>query len=541
MEFLYNQKRSFSANAQRSVTMAPRSMAASSHHLATLAGHRAMARGGNAVDAAVAMVSTLNVVEPHSVGIGGDAFALIYLAEEDRLLGLNASGRAPYAATLEWYQENGHQTMPLRGILAATVPGALMGWAQAVEKYGRLSLAEVFEDAVYYAENGFPVTEVVSGEWSTVVEVLQKTPSAAKTFLIDGKAPRPGQVFKNPDLGRTLKRIGREGIELFYGGEIGQAIAAYAQSRGGLLSVKDLADHTVTWVEPISLDYRGHTVFELPPNGQGLTALEMLNILQGYDLGSLDHNSAEYLHLLIEAKKLAFADRDYYITDPEMEEVPVATLLSPEFGQKCRDRISPDGVLDFKGPSLAPPSSETVYVTAVDQDRNAVSFISSVFMAFGSGEVVKDTGIALQNRGASFSLDKTHPNRLVPGKRPMHTIIPGMVFKDGKFMMSFGVMGGDMQPQGHVQFLANLIDFKMNLQEALDAPRFRHMEGLSVYLEEGMPPETSSGLEAKGHLLDQTPYPTNEVGGGQAVYLDRSQNVLLGASDRRKDGCAVGY
>ena len=541
MEFTYTGRREYKSHAQRSVVMAPRGAACASHPLAALAGQRAMARGGNAVDAAVAMVSTLNVVEPHSVGIGGDAFALIHLAEENKLLGLNASGRAPRAATLEWFRENGHTTMPSRGPLAVTVPGALLGWAQAVERYGKLSLAQVFEDAIYYAENGFPVSEVIAGEWANAVEVLQKTPSAAKTFLIDGRAPRPGQVFRNPDLAETFRRIAQEGIGVFHGGELGQTIAAYVQSRGGLLSVEDLAAHAVTWVEPISLDYRGFQVIELPPNGQGLTALEMLNILKGYDLASLKHNSAEYLHLLIEAKKLAFADRDFHITDPEFEEVPVTALLSPEFGQACRERIGLDKALTIQGPAYIPPSSETVYVTAVDQERNAASFISSVFMHFGSGEVVEGTGIALQNRGASFSLDPAHPNRLVPGKRPMHTIIPGMVYRDGRFLMSFGVMGGDMQPQGHVQFLANLIDFGMNLQEALDSPRFRHMEGLKVYLEEGIPESTAQGLAAKGHQIDRTPYPVNEVGGGQAIYLDRAQNVLLAASDRRKDGCAVGF
>ena len=270
MEFTYSQKRTFNTSAQRSVVMAPRAMTASSHPLATLAGQRAMAKGGNAVDAAVAMVSTLNVVEPHSVGIGGDAFALIHLAKENRLIGLNASGRAPAAATLDWFREKGHESMPQRGILAVTVPGALLGWAQAVKKYGRLSLAQVFEDAVYYAENGFPVSEVISAEWATVEEVLKKTPSAAKTFLPGGAPPRPGQVFKNPDLGQTLRLIGEQGADVFYRGEIGQAVVAYVKKQGGLVSARDLAAHTVSWVEPLSLDYRGYTVYQLPPNGQGL-------------------------------------------------------------------------------------------------------------------------------------------------------------------------------------------------------------------------------------------------------------------------------
>ena len=541
MEFSYNQKRELSSYAQRSVATGRRGMVASSQQLATLAGYRALSKGGNAVDAAVAMVSTLSVVEPHSVGIGGDAFAMIYLAKENRVIGMNASGRAPYAANLAWFYDKGIKTMPERGILSVTVPGALHGWAKAVERYGNLQLSDLFEDAIYYAENGFPVSEVIAGEWRSMEQVLISRDSFSKTYLIDGKAPRPGQIFQNKDLARTYRKIARDGIDIFYRGEICNDIVGFSKSNTGLLSSNDFEGHTTTWDEPISTDYRGYTIFELPPNGQGITALEMLNILEGYDISSLGHNRPEYLHLLIEAKKLAFSDRDYFITDPAFEDIPVDELLSKEYAQQCRGKINSDKAMVPPVPSSYTKSSDTVFVTAVDRDRNAVSFISSIYMAFGSCMVVDGTGIVLQNRGNSFSLDPNHPNRLEPHKRPMHTIIPGMIFKDSRFMMSFGVMGGDMQPQGHVQFLINLIDFKMNLQEAVDAPRTRHMQGKEIYLEEGISGKTASALQEKGHRIVQVAPLVNEVGGGQAIYLDHSQNVLLGASDRRKDGSAIGY
>ena len=326
-----------------------------------------------------------------------------------------------------------------------------------------------------------------------------------------------------------------------YKGEIGEAIVAFSKHHGGLLSLEDFRDHATTWANPISTDYRGYTVYELPPNGQGITALEMLNILEGFDIASMDHQGPEYLHLLMEAKKLAFSDRDDFIADPEFEEIPIDELLSKQYAATCRQKINPEKAMTPPHSSASSGVSDTVFVAAVDEERNAVSLISSIFVPFGSGMVVDGTGIILHNRGKSFSLDPKHPNRVEPRKRPMHTIIPGMLFKDGDFLMSFGVMGGDMQSQGHVQFLINLIDFKMNLQEAADAPRARHMQGMEVYLEDGIPRETASGLEEKGHRISKTPTPVNEAGGSQAIYLDRDQDVLLGASDRRKDGCAIGH
>jgi gamma-glutamyltranspeptidase / glutathione hydrolase len=539
MRFTYGSKREWKASAQRSVVMGTRGMVASSQPLATLAGLRMLEKGGNAVDAAVAMVSTLTVVEPFSVSLGGDAFALLWMAKEKKLYGMNGSGRAPYGATIEEYRRRGLSKMPERGILAATVPGALHGWISALEKFGRLQPSEVFANAIERAAGGFAVSEVIAGEWREAEPVLRAAGPASAAYLIDGKAPRPGQRFVNPDLARTYQAIVQDGLAVFYEGALAERIVRASELRGGLFSMKDLKDHRTTWVEPVSTAYRGHTVYELPPNGQGMIALEMLNILESDDLSSLGPGNAEYLHLLIEAKKAAFSDRDRFITDPEFETVPVDRLLSREHALAIRKRIDPVKALppDTLTP---PPGSETVYVTAVDGEGNAASFISSVFMAFGSGEVVEGTGIVLQNRGNSFSLDPGHSNRLQPHKRPMHTIIPAMVFKDGEFLMSFGVMGGDMQPQGHVQVLVNLIDFGMNLQEAIDYPRVRHLKDMDIYVEDGFPEGTAEALEKKGHRINRSLPGVNQVGGGQAVYVDRKEGVLLGASDRRKDGCAMG-
>ena len=539
MNMSYRQKREKNSYAQQSVSMSSGAMVCSSQKLASLAGYNILSRGGNAVDAAVAMMSTLNVVEPHSVGIGGDAFALIYSAADDKLYGLNGSGRAPYKATIDAMVKMGLEAMPELGMLTVTVPGALHAWAEAQQRFGRLDLAAVLEDAIHHAKNGYPVSEIIAGEWKNAEETLRSHPGGS-AYLLGGHAPKPGQLFKNPSLARTFQLIADMGVGAFYGGGLGEKIIAFSDVHGGMLSPEDFKDHTSTWVEPISTDYRGYTVYELPPNGQGLTALEMLNIMEGYDVRAMGHNSADYLHLLVEAKKLAFSNRDYYITDPELFDVPVDYLISKDHAAESRNSIDMGAAMDPPPPTTT-PGSETVYVTAVDQNRNAVSFISSIYSHFGSGVVVDDTGIVLQNRGCAFSLDPGHPNCLAPLKRPMHTIIPAMVFKDGQFLMSFGVMGGDMQPQGHAQFLANLIDFDMNVQEAVDAPRLRHMEGKKIYLEQGIPIGTSKTLAARGHDIVKPETAINQVGGGQVIYLDRQRNVLLGGSDRRKDGCALGY
>ncbi|MDO9350740.1 MAG: gamma-glutamyltransferase family protein, partial [Deltaproteobacteria bacterium] len=403
MKFHYTQKREPINAAQRSVVMGTHGMVAASQPLATLSGYKILSKGGNAIDAAVAMISTLSVVEPYNVGLGGDAFALIYLAKEKRLIGMNGSGRAPYRARLEWFLGQGLKEIPERGILSATVPGALHGWNQALERYGTMKPSDVFGDAIGYGENGFPVTEVIAGEWREAENLLLSSGSSSRAYLINGKTPRTGQVFINKDLAKTYHKIVHDGIGAFYEGDICDAIINASKQNGGLFTHQDFKEHSTTWVEPIFTHYRGYTLYELPPNGQGLTALEMLNILEGYDIKTLSPNSPDYLHLLIEAKKAAFEDRDRFITDPEFEKIPMDRLLSKDYARKVRDKISREIAVPPSSFTFQSSGSETVYVTAVDKDRNAVSFISSLFMAFGSGVVVDGTGIALQNRGKSFS------------------------------------------------------------------------------------------------------------------------------------------
>ena len=539
MDFIYETKREVKSHAQRSVTMGMNGMAVSSQHLATLSGYKILAKGGNAIDAAVAMVCTLNVVEPHMVGLAGDCFALIYDGAKGELIGLNGAGRAPAAANIDWFKKRGYQSIPEEGILSVTVPGAMRAWADLVEKYGKLTLNDCFEDAIFYGENGFAVTEVIAGGWKNKRPLLLQDEEASKTYLFDGKAPVAGQVVKNPELADTFRKIAKNGVETFYGGELGKQVTDFIQKNGGLVALEDLVGHQSEWVAPICRDYRGYTVCELPPNGQGVTALEMLSIMAGYDIAAMGHNTPEYLHRVIEAKKIAFADRDYLVTDPGFYDVPVDEILSPAYAEKCRQRIANNGVAD-PAPSIFSTGSDTVYVAAADGQGNAISLISSIYTPFGSGVVVPGTGLVLQNRGRGFSLDLNHPNKLEPGKRTMHTIIPGMLVKDGRFVASFGVMGGEMQPQGHTQLLANLIDFKMNPQEAVDAPRVSHMRGKEVHFEDGLPEETVQKLIEMGHQPDSIETPVNVCGGAQLIWKTK-EGVLLGGSDRRKDGSAIGF
>jgi gamma-glutamyltranspeptidase/glutathione hydrolase len=516
-------------------------MAASSHPLASRSGVRILEQGGNAVDAAVAMAAVLSVVEPYSVGIGGDCFALLALEGGSRFVGLNASGRAPAGAGIEALAAQGLERMPEHGGAPVTVPGALAGWAELAEAHGSLGLDTLLAPAIAYAQDGFPVSEVIAGEWAQARELLRATPEAAAAYLVGGQPPAPGQMFTNPGLARTYRLIAEQGPGVFYQGELGRAVAACAREHGGWLSEDDLAAHRNQWVEPLAAGYRGWRVLELPPNGQGVTALQILSILEGYDLAALEPDGADKLHLLAEAIKIAFEDRDRYITDPEFAAAPEERLLSPAYAGRCRERIQPGRALEpgHAAPSLA--GSDTVYLAAGDEQGNAASFISSIFTPFGSGLVAPGTGILLHNRGCSFSLDPAHANCLEPGKRPLHTIIPGLLLKDGRLAAAFGVMGGDMQPQGHAQFLINLIDHGLNPQQALDAPRLRCMGGKTVYLEEGLPEAAAKELERRGHHVDRAGYPVNQVGGGQAVWRDQEQGVWLGASDRRKDGCALGW
>ncbi len=527
---------------QRSVVMARDGMVATSQPLAAEAGVSVLKKGGNAFDAAIATSLALSVVEPMSTGIGGDAFLLYKCADDDRIYGVNGSGRCPEHLTLDALRARGIDGIPTRGLPSVTVPGAIDAFSEVLERHGTLSLGEVLEPAVHYASEGFPVSEIIATQWQINAPLLSQFPSSASTYLPDGKAPRAGDMHHQPNLAKTLRLIASEGRDAFYKGEIARRIVEFSQENGGFFTLADFANHTTTWVEPISTDYRGHTVFELPPNGQGITALLALNVLEGFDLAAMDYGSSAYYHLLIEATKQAFADRSRYIADPEHAALPIEGLLSKAYAAERRQELRP-GCANAYAPGEPVSFSNTVYVSCVDRDRNVVSLIHSLFMGFGSGVVAGDTGICLQNRGAGFMADPSHPNALAPGKRPFHTIIPAMISRDGQPWLCYGVMGGDMQPQGHVQVGVNMIDFGMNVQEAIEAPRYRIMGGKTVRLERAIAPEVRHQLTTMGHdvePLDDIP-PGPQYGGGQAILIDHERGVLHGGSDPRKDGCAIGY
>lgn len=519
----------------RSVVRAMNGMVATSQPLASAAGLRILQQGGNAIDAAIAAAAVLCVVEPMMVSPGGDLFALIWDAKKKELKALNASGRAPKALSIDELKKRGITKKPEFGIHTVTVPGAVDGWATLLKSHGTMTLAQVLQPAIEYAERGFPVTEIIATDWREG-EQHKANADFAATFLRDGKAYTTGEIFTNKNLANSLKLIAKGGRDVMYKGELAHKIVKFAQAQGGLHTMQDFAAHTSTWVEPISTTYRGHTVYELPPNNQGLAALQMLNILEGYDVKSLGHNSAEYLHLLVEAKKLAFVDRAKHIADPAFYKAPLAQLLSKDYAAQLRQKIN---LGQAQEPTANGPSGgeDTVYLTIVDKDRNCVSFIQSIFSAFGSGLVAGDTGIVLHNRGAGFSFDPTNANKLEGGKRPFHTLIPAMVFQNGKPWLTFGVMGGDMQAQGHVQVLLNLIDFGMDVQQAGEQPRFRHFES-GLGLESAIDADVRAALEAKGHKLTRT---SGTFGGYQAILIDPATGALAGGSDVRKDGCAIGW
>ncbi len=516
--------------------MAFNGMVVSSQPLASQAGLEILKRGGNAVDATVTMAAVLNVVEPMSTGIGGDAFILIYPAKTRELKALNASGRAPYAATPDYFRQKKIARIPDTGMLPVTVRGALDGWTEVLENYGTMSLRELLQPAIQYAEEGFPVGEKTAGEWAEFKDKLSAHPNSFNNYLTNGKAPKAGELFRQKNLAASLKRIANEGKEVFYGGELAEEIVRFSRENGGLLSVKDFQDHSSTWVEPIHTSYRGYEVYEMPPNTQGLTVLQMLNMLETFNPTSLGHNTAPYLHLLIEIKKLAFEDRDRYLADPEFADVPVEKLLAKPYAAERLRQIDVNRAGEYE-PGLKALSGDTQYFCAVDKEGNAVSFINSLFEEFGCGLVGGNTGIMLQNRGKLFSLDPAHPNCIAPHKRSFHTIMPVMVFDNKRPFLIFGVVGAHMQPQGQVQVLANLVDFGMTIQEALEAPRVNHLEGLEVALEAGIGGEIEEALKQKGHSIVDT---TN-FGGGQGILIHPEYGTLMGGSDPRKDGCAMGF
>ncbi|HZY64728.1 MAG TPA: gamma-glutamyltransferase [Rubrobacteraceae bacterium] len=517
----------------RSTVFGRRGAVACEHPDAALAGVRTLDAGGTAADACVAMAACMAVVAPMATGMGGDAFLLHYEASTGRASGANGSGRAPRSATIEKLRDRGMEEMPERGGLTVTVPGAVRLWEDAANSLGRLPLARLLEPAYELAEEGYPVSEVVARYWETDAWVLRRNEAATQTFLLEGWPPAAGEVFRQPALARTLAAVAERGADTFYTGEIARSLARSAQETGGYLSEEDLEDHETTWVEPISTDYRGVRVYEIPPPGQGIAALQMLNILEGFDLAALDPSSADRIHLEVEAKKLAYRDLHDRIGDPAFADVPTEELLSREYAAELREKIS------SRAASSAEPGlgNDTTYLCAVDAEGNGCSFINSLYMRFGSGVVAPETGVCLQNRGNAFRLDPEHPNALFPGKRPLHTIIPGLATRDGSLWATFGVMGGPMQSQGHAQLLVNLLDYGMNPQEAVDHARHFHNEG-KLLVEGRVPANEIPRLQEMGHKVETGPDYAIPTGGAQLIRL-LENGVRACGSDPRKDGCAL--
>ena len=527
--------------AGRSTVYAPSGAVATSQPLASAAGLEVLRRGGNAVDAAVAAAAVLSVTEPHMTGIGGDMFAIVWLAKAQKLVALNASGRAGSLMTRETLVKRDFRAGSQQGVMSVTVPGALAGWDLLVRTHGRRTLKQNLQPAIAYARNGFPVTPIIAAQWANETAFLQRDSAAAATFLPGGSAPKAGDWFTNADYARTLKTIADSGIGVFYGGSLGRRIAARIKALDGFVTLDDLRKNAPNWVTPISVPFMGHRVWELPPNNQGIAALEMLRILEPYDLKAMGHNSAAYLHHLIEAKKLAYADLDRFVGDADHLAMPADAMLTDEFIAERRSHLNANRAQERVDPGPLRTKSETVYLTVADAEGNMVSFINSNYDYFGSGVVVPGTGFALHNRGASFTLSPDMPNTVAPGKRPFHTLIPGFVTRtvNGREQpyMSFGLMGGGVQAQGHVQFLLNHFVFGMDLQASIDAPRFRHYDGLRVALEAPVGDEVRAALAAMGHTLIEQP--TIAFGGAQAII--RLPRGYSAGSDPRKDGMAIGH
>ncbi len=533
--------------ATRSPLIAQQGVAATSHPLATQIALDILKRGGSAIDAAIAANAALGLMEPTGNGIGGDLYAIVWSARDQKLYGLNASGKSPRGLTMEEFKKRKLTSIPLYGPLPVSVPGCVDGWFELHEKFGKLPMKEVLAPAIGYARDGFPVTQLISYYWGRGVRALQDQPNFASVFA---PAPKEGEIFRNPQLANTLERIGQSGKDIYYRGDIARAIDSFCREVGCYLRYEDLAAHSSKWVEPVSTNYRGYDVWELPPNGQGIAALQMLNLLEPHDLSSLGHNSASTLHLLIEAKKIAFEDRAKFYADTEFNKIPVDVLISKAYADQRRKHLDVNRAkrrIPAGNPRLE--QGDTIYLTVADKDRNMISLIQSNYAGFGSGLVPTGLGFVLQDRGALFNLKEGEFNSYEPGKRPFHTIIPAFVTRDGKPFMSFGVMGGAMQPQGHVQVVSNIIDHGMNVQEAGDAARFRHTgssqptgetmtDGGLVSLESGIPLEVSRALIKMGHKLGMA---VGGYGGYQAILYDRENDAYRAASESRKDGMAAGY
>jgi gamma-glutamyltranspeptidase / glutathione hydrolase len=525
----------------RSMVMTRYGIVAAESPLAAQAGAQVLARGGNAVDAAVATNAVMGAVAPMMNGLGGDLFAIVYDAKSNKLYGLNASGWAPAGLTPEFLKSKDITEMPHAGIQSVTVPGAVDGWSKLLSRFGRKKFSEVLAPAIRYAEEGYPVTEVFSKDWQDGEASLRDDANAAKLYLPNGRAPRAGELFRNPDLAASLKQIAAGGRDAFYRGEIGRRIVEYSQRQGGTMAAADLADYSSEWVEPISTTYHGWTVFELPPNEQGIAALEMLNMMELFPLEKYGHNSADALHILIEAKKLAYSDMLRYVGDQRFSRVPVAGMIAKEYARVRARLIDPKKANCTVAPGE--PSfggGDTTYLTVVDRDGNMVSLIQSNYSEFGSKLVADGTGFVLQNRGALFSLNPASPNVLVGHKRPLHTIIPAFM-TNGDVRIAFGIMGGFNQSQAHAQFVSNVVDFGMNIQSALEAARFTKISfgGCDVEMEDRIPAEVRAALAARGHRIEVRGDFSTHMGGGQAVLRNFSTSVNYGASDPRKDGEAI--
>jgi len=538
--------------ATRSVVYAQHAMAATSQPLATQVALDVMRKGGSAMDAAIAANAALGLMEPTGNGIGGDLFAIVWDPKRKQLFGYNGSGRSPRSLSLKYFQEQGLQDVPSFGPLPVTVPGAVDAWFALHGKFGRLPMHQVLQPAIDYAENGFPVSEIIAYYWALSVPRLKQWPGFLEQFTLAGSAPKAGEIWRNPGLAKTLSSIAKGGRSAFYDAAIARVIGDYFAQNGGFLSAEDLRAHRGEWVAPVSVNYRGYDVWELPPNGQGVAALQMLNILEGFDLAAMGFDSVEYLHAFIEAKKLAFEDRARFYADPEFSKVDLKWLLSDDYAAQRRALIDPQraaSTVEAGHPPLE--EGDTIYLTTADKDGMMVSLIQSNYRGMGSGMAAPGLGFIFQNRGEQFVLKKGHPNSFAPGKRPFHTIIPAFVTKQGKPWLSFGLMGGAMQPQGHVQIVVNLIDFGMGLQEAGDAPRIHHdgstepegqnlpmNDGGVVNLETGWRYETLRALMRRGHRIQ---YADGPYGGYQAIQRNLETGVYAGASESRKDGQAAGY
>lgn len=525
----------------RSMVISQDGIVATEHPLASQAGAVVLAEGGNAVDAAIAANAAMGVVSPMMCGMGGDLFALVYIAEEERLYGLNASGWAPKKLTQQYMIDKGFEEMPIRGVESITVPGCVHGWSMLRSRFGRRSFQEILSPAIHYAENGFPVAEWVASYWSGSEDLLSKDPNAASTFLVDGLPPTVGQIVHNRDMAWSLRQIADQGEHAFYEGAIASRILKFMEEHEGPMTAEDLSEFSAEWVDPISTTYRDWTVYEIPPNGQGIAALIMLNLMEQFPMSDYGHLSVPSLHAMIESKKLAYADMKRFVADPAFSDVPVTGLLSKSYALERSKRIDLNTAhceVDHGDPM--PRGSDTTYLCTVDGDGNMVSLIQSIYYGFGSGKVAKGTGFALQNRGALFTLDEEHPNALEPRKRPLHTIIPGFMEK-GDVRIAFGIMGGWNQSQAHAQFVSDIVDHGLNIQQALEAPRFTKMtfDGCDVQMENRIPKEVRDQLSRRGHEIQVQGAFTPSVGGGQAVLRDFSKGVNYGASDPRKDGQAV--